>query len=78
MQHNLDLVVWGIAIIATAAPLGFLAALIHSRIINKNTPRPTFAADKYVLVSCDCGATTECPQGKIPSEPRCKIWKQEK
>jgi hypothetical protein len=75
---TLDLLVAGVLIIATATPLGFIAAYVHARIINRNTPRPKFAPPKYSLVSCDCGATTECPQGRAPEQPRCKIWKQEK
>lgn len=30
-----------------------------------------------VQVDCDCSAETVCPQGRIASQPRCKIWKLE-
>lgn len=35
----------------------------------------------YNLVRCDCGANTNCPQGKRPFEKggnpyRCQIWKE--
>ena len=50
-------------------------ALGKSRVLKK-------AADKlppvYKLVTCDCGADVNCPQGKAVTEVRCKIWKQEK
>lgn len=30
-----------------------------------------------MYIECDCGAATKCPQGRIASETRCRIWKDD-
>ncbi len=35
------------------------------------------AETKLVLVPCDCGAETRCPQGRAATQTRCSIWKME-
>ena len=35
-------------------------------------------SDTRVLIWCDCCNADRCPQGKIGSQPRCRIWIERK